>query len=197
MSKVWVEPLGLQATLLRGKRVGVAGLGHVGTAVARACAALDMSVVGLRRRARTRDTLQDVEHVFSIADKARFLEKLDYLVLAMPLTPASVRFLDSEALRILPSHTVVVNISRGGIVDEPALVDALKSGEIGGAVLDTLEVEPLPKGSVLWTLPNVTVTPHMAGAVYATEVAEVCARNLKLFASGHVPQPVVDPASGY
>jgi phosphoglycerate dehydrogenase-like enzyme len=156
-----------------------------------------MSVVGLRRGVPTDGTFPDVEHVFSIADKARFLEKLDYLVLAMPLTPASVRFLDSEALRVLPSHAVIVNISRGGLVDEPALADALESGAIGGAVLDTFESEPLPGASVLWSLPNVTITPHMAGAVYATEVAEVCARNLNLFVSGYVPEPVVNLASGY
>lgn len=195
--KAWIEPLGLQATLLRGKQVGVAGLGHVGAAVARACAALGMRVVGLRRAAPTGSTLPDVEHVFSIADKARFFEKLDFLVLAMPLTPASERFLDREALRLLPSHAVVVNISRGGLVDEAALADALGCGEIAGAVLDTFEIEPLPEVSALWTLPNVTITPHMAGAVYASEVAEVCARNLKLFASGHVPEPVVDLAAGY
>ncbi len=197
MSKTWIEPLGLQATLLRGKRVGIAGLGHVGTAVARACAALNMQVIGLRREVRTDEPVPHVEQVFPIADKARFLQDLDYLVLAMPLTPASTHFLNSEALHTLPPRAVVVNISRGGLVDESALVDALKSGEVSGAVLDTFEVEPLSKASPLWDLRGVTITPHMAGAVYADEVAAVCARNLKLFASGHLPEPIVDLTTGY
>jgi phosphoglycerate dehydrogenase-like enzyme len=197
MRKVWIEPLGLQATLLRGRRVGIAGLGHVGTAVARACAALDMRVVGLRRGVRTDRPLSHVEQVFSIADKARFLQELDYLVLAMPLTPVSAHFLDREALRTLPHRAVVVNISRGGLVDESALSDALETGEISGAVLDTFQVEPLPQASSLWDMRSVTITPHMAGAVYADEVAAVCAKNLKLFASGHLPRPIVDLTTGY
>jgi len=91
----------------------------------------------------------------------------------------------------------VVNIGRGGLADEEALAEALASGRLAGAILDTFAVEPLPRESALWALPNVTVTPHMAGAVYPGEVGAICLRNLLEFASGRMPEPVVDTGRGY
>jgi phosphoglycerate dehydrogenase-like enzyme len=135
--------------------------------------------------------------VFDRSDRDAFLSDLDYLVLAMPLTSDTRRFIDATALAALPSHAVLVNISRGGLVDETALIAALSSGRLAGAVLDTFETEPLPRESPLWRLHNVTVTPHMAGAVYADELGPICARNLSLFASGKLPQPVVNLRTGY
>lgn len=191
------EWLTLQTTSLQGKVIGVAGLGHVGSAVASRASAFEMTVWGLRREANGRPPSRHVERVFGPGDRAEFFGGLDFLVLAMPLTRDSRGFVDAGALKALPSRAILVNISRGGLVDENAMTAALVSGEIAGAILDTFAVEPLPRESPLWGFPNVTVTPHMAGAVHASEVGAICARNLIEFASGRIPAPIVDVSRGY
>jgi phosphoglycerate dehydrogenase-like enzyme len=188
------EWLPFDTTSVKGKILGLAGVGHVGSAIMGKAAAFEMTVRGFSRRGGAVD---GVERVFGADEKSEFFRELDYLVLAMPLTPATRGFLDAEALDALPPKAVVVNIGRGGLADEEALTDALVSGRIAGAVLDTFAVEPLPQESPLWSLPNVTVTPHMAGAVDPAEVGAICLQNLLEFASGRVPEPVVDLARGY
>jgi phosphoglycerate dehydrogenase-like enzyme len=187
----------LQTTSLHGRALGIAGVGHVGAEVARLACAFGMDVVGLRRDSAGAPPAASVRRVFGLEEKEEFLRDLDFLVLAMPLTPGTQSFIDARALEALPARAVLVNISRGGLVDQEALTAALVGGSIAGAVLDTFAVEPLPPDSLLWSLPNVTITPHMAGAVYPDEVGRICARNLATFASGTVPEPVVDVTRGY
>jgi phosphoglycerate dehydrogenase-like enzyme len=182
---------------LKGATMGVAGMGYVGSAVARCAAAFEMNVWGLRRTVDRSAADPSFRRVFGSEDRAEFFAGLDVLVLALPIAPGTVCFLDEEALRTLPSSAILFNISRGGLVDEAAMARALAAGELAGAVLDTFSVEPLPADSALWSLPNVTVTPHNAGAVHADEVGAVCARNLKEFVAGRLPEPLVDLSRGY
>jgi phosphoglycerate dehydrogenase-like enzyme len=182
---------------LRGATIGVAGMGHVGSAVARCAAAFEMNVWGLcrERAGRAPDTLY--QRVYGRAELSEFLAGLDVLVLSMPITPQTRGIIDEAALRTLPAHALVINISRGALVDEPALARALAAGELGGAVLDTFVIEPLPRESPLWDIPNVTISPHNAGAVHAEELGAICARNLKEFTEGRLPGPLVDLSRGY
>jgi phosphoglycerate dehydrogenase-like enzyme len=182
---------------LQGATIGIAGMGYVGSAVARCAAAFEMTVWGLCREARGREPDAHFQRIFGNGDRSEFFAGLDVLVLAMPITPSTVSIIDEAALRALPAHAVLINISRGGLVDEGALARALAAGELAGAVLDTFVVEPLPPESPLWALPNVTVTPHNAGAVHAHEVGAICARNLKELAAGRLPAPLVDLSRGY
>jgi phosphoglycerate dehydrogenase-like enzyme len=182
---------------LQGSTMGIAGMGYVGSAVARCAAAFEMTVWGLCRDARGRAADAHFQRVFGSDGRDEFLAGLDVLVLAMPITPSTVAIIDEAALKALPAHALLINISRGGLVDEEAMAQALAGGKLAGAVLDTFVVEPLPADSPLWTLPNVTVTPHNAGAVHADEVGAVCARNLKEFAAGRLPGPLVDLSRGY
>jgi phosphoglycerate dehydrogenase-like enzyme len=156
-----------------------------------------MNVRGLCREpsARAPDAL--FPRIYASDRRDEFLAGLDVLVLALPLTPHTRCFLDERALAALPASAVVINVSRGGLVDEPALVRALAAGRIRGAVLDTFAEEPLPRDSPLWTLPNVTISPHNAGAVHAAEVGAICARNLERFSRGELPEPLVDLSRGY
>ena len=135
--------------------------------------------------------------LFGSDERDEFLAGLDVLVLALPLTPQTRCFLDERALGVLPERAVVINVSRGGLVDERALARALAAGRIRAAVLDTFVEEPLPQDSPLWTLPNVTISPHNAGAVHAAEVGAICARNLERFSRGELPEPLVDLSRGY
>ena len=108
--------------------IGLAGLGHVGLAVARLAAAFEMTVWGLRRSGPGPGPSAYVERVFGPDDRLQFFSELDFLVIAMPLTPATRAFVDAEVLRVLPKHAILVNISRGGLVDEDAPQQALVSG---------------------------------------------------------------------
>jgi phosphoglycerate dehydrogenase-like enzyme len=186
----------LMTTSVRGRTIGIAGIGHVGSAVARIATALGLTVRALRLGSSPSE-IGHVDRVFTIEEKPAFLDELDFLVIAMPLTSVSRQFLDATAIAALPSRAIVVNVSRGGLVDEAALTAALVRGDLAGAVLDTFEEEPLPQDSPLWAIPSVTVTPHMAGAVYPDEVGRVCADNLRAFAAGVLPAPIVDIARGY
>jgi phosphoglycerate dehydrogenase-like enzyme len=150
-----------------------------------------------RALSRSGSPVAGIERVYRRDERDEFLRGLDVLVLAMPLTEATRGFLDAGALAALPPSAVVVNIGRGGLADEDALTDALVSGRIAGAILDTFAAEPLPPESPLWSLPNVTVTPHMAGAVHPAEVGAICLANLLEFAAGRLPAPAVVVDRGY
>ena len=117
------------------------------------------------------------------------LATADYVVLTLPLTPDTRCLIEARALRVLPQGAIVINIGRGGIVDEEALISALSDRHLGGAILDTFPVTPLPENSPLWDMPGVSITPHMAGGVYADELARACVRNLLEFCSGAIPAP--------
>jgi phosphoglycerate dehydrogenase-like enzyme len=144
---------------LSGRLLGVVGLGPIGLEVARLGQALRMRVVGLRRRPRGDEPCE----TWPLARLDELLPETDALVLALPLTEDTRHLLDAKRLRAMKRGAWLVNVGRGALVDEPALVEALRSGHLGGAGLDVFENEPLPPESPLWSLPNVIVTPHNSG----------------------------------
>lgn len=147
---------------LRGQTVLVLGLGMVGTTVARFCQTLGMHVIGMRRGpARPGDPVHETH---TTAALPQLLPRCDWVVLACSLTPGTRGIINERTLALLPRGARLINVCRGGVVDEAAVVEALKSGRLGGAYLDVFELEPLPPGSPLWNLPNVIVSPHNAQA---------------------------------
>jgi phosphoglycerate dehydrogenase-like enzyme len=161
----WARYAGGEAA---GKTVCVVGLGKIGREVARLARALDMRAVGTVRdvRGRTADQLH-VERVLPTERVDELLPEADVLVLSCPLTELTFHLLDARRLALLKPSAVVVNVARGQIVEEPALLDALRSGRLRGAALDVFEEEPLPPESPFWDLPNVLVSPHSASTVAA------------------------------
>jgi D-2-hydroxyacid dehydrogenase (NADP+) len=149
---------------LRGQTVVVVGTGAIGMSVARFCRALGMQVIGVRRSPRRAD--EPLDEIHPPARFADLLPRCQWLVLACPYSKETHHLLNARTLGALPRGAGIINVSRGALIDEPALVDALKSGQIGGAYLDVFEQEPLPAPSPLWDLPNVIVTPH--GAAFST-----------------------------
>lgn len=146
---------------LQGQTAIVLGVGHIGREIARLARALGLTVVGVRRSPWQADDPVDEMHaperLHEIAPRA------DWLIVACPLTPETRGLIDAELLARLPHGARVINIARGEIVEEASLVEALRSGRLGGAYLDVFQQEPLPPDSPLWNLPNVIVTPHSAG----------------------------------
>ena len=144
---------------LQGMTLGIVGLGPIGLEVARLGAALRMRVIGVRRTPRGDEPCE----TWSMARLDELLAQVDGLVLALPLSEDTKQVLDARRLALLKRGAWLVNVGRGGLVDEAALVAALESGQLGGAGLDVFEVEPLPPESPLWSMPNVIVTPHNSG----------------------------------
>jgi phosphoglycerate dehydrogenase-like enzyme len=144
---------------LQGRRLLVLGLGPIGQEVARLGLAFGMDVVGLRRSPRGDEPCT----TRPLAELAEQLPEADAVVLALPLSEETRGILGRDEIARMKTSAVVANVGRGDLVDEPALVDALRGGRLAGAGLDVFAVEPLPEESPLWSLPNVIVTPHSSG----------------------------------
>jgi phosphoglycerate dehydrogenase-like enzyme len=146
---------------LYGKTLLIVGLGGIGQAIATRAAAFAMRVWGSRRHPQP---TPGVAQVVSADGWQALLPEADYVVLALPLTPDTRQIINAKTLRQMRPHSYLINIARGGLVDEAALAEAVQAGVIGGAALDTLSSEPLPPDSPLWALDTVFISPHCAWA---------------------------------
>ena len=145
---------------LYGATVGIIGLGHIGQALAVRCSAMGMRVVGFQRKG---GAVPAVDHIYSAQDEAgldSLITESDYVVLAVPLTNKTRHLMNARRLGLMKPSAHLINIARGDVVDEMALIETLQAGRIAGAGLDVFCQEPLPSESPLWTLPNVLITPH-------------------------------------
>ena len=152
---------------LSGQVLLVVGLGGIGGEVARLGKALGLYAIGVRRSPPRPD--DPVDELHTPARLPELLPRADWLVLACPLTEETRGLVDAEALARLPRGAHVLNVGRGGVVDEAALAEALRKGHLAGAYLDVFEIEPLPAASPLWSLPNVLLTPHNSAASRGNE----------------------------
>jgi phosphoglycerate dehydrogenase-like enzyme len=167
---------------LQGLTLGVVGLGPIGLEVARLGAAFGMQVIGVRRRVRGDEPCEtwSWEHLPQLWPRA------DAVVLAVPLSDETRALVDADTLARMKPGAWLVNVARGEVVDEDALVEALRSGALGGAGLDVFREEPLPPESPLWSLPNVIVTPHSSGTNAGNEdrAAAIFLENLERYLRG-------------
>jgi len=173
---------------IRGKTLGIVGLGAIGGRAAEYAQAFGMTVVGTKRDPDTAPAA--VDEVYAPDGLFEVLGQSDYVLLSCPLTPETRGLVGREELGAMKGDAVLVNVARGEVVDEEALVYALQQGGIRGAALDVFEEEPLPPESPLWDLPNVVVTPHMAGSTphKFERIAEVFATNYEAFADGRLDE---------
>ena len=179
---------------LEGKRMGIMGTGSIGRHVARVAAAFDLRVSGYSRSGRA---VPGFERVYPAGQLTDFLAGLDYLVCVLPNTPDTRDLLDEDAFRALQPGCVLVNIGRGSLIDEPALLAALERGDLTAAVLDVFAEEPLPPGSPLWDAPGVTVTAHVSGISRPAHIARLFEANYNRWAGGETPDYVIDFEQGY
>jgi len=202
----------LEGTELRDVTVGIVGLGSIGRAVGALATAFGCRVVAVRRRADAgmESTAVDDEDGRSLGEimldrvggpetLPELLAESDFIVLAAPLTPETEDMINAETLALVKPGAWLINVARGRLIDERALIRALRDGQLGGAVLDMFRDEPLPPMSSFYDLPNVIVTPHTAwssGRVLDRSVELFC-DNLRRFATGEPLLNVVDPSAGY
>lgn len=182
---------------LAGSTVAILGAGAIGTALAGLTHALGMRVRVLRRRPD--QPVAGAEAVVGPADLHALLGWADFVVIAAPLTPETHHLIDAAALRAMRSSAYLVNVGRGEIVDDAALVAALRAGGIAGAGLDVFAEEPLPESSPYWDLDNVIVTPHVSGYMpdFLGRAIALFADNLERWIAGRPLRNVVDKWLGY
>lgn len=161
-----------------GKTAVVVGLGRIGGRIARLAKALGLHVVGVRRNVAGGP--EGADEVHSFRDLKAVLPRADFLILACPLTEETRHLVDAGALALLRPTAQVINVARGRVVDEPAIIAALQEGRIAGAALDVTAEEPLPADSPLWAMPNVLITPHTGGEThrYEDNVLDIMMENI-------------------
>jgi phosphoglycerate dehydrogenase-like enzyme len=186
-------------TELSGKTVGVVGLGHIGGEVARLAKAFGCRVIANRRSAEASVYATHIDELLPAADLHSLLAQSDYVAVCVPLTPETRGLIGERELRAMKPSACIVNIARGPVIDEQALIAALRDGTIAGAALDVFEQEPLPEDSPLWDMENVLITPHISGGteIYSKRATEIFVRNLRHYLAGEPLENVVDPARGY
>ena len=191
---------GLVPGYLMGKTVGILGLGGAGGELARICKALDMRVLATRRTTTHREEAYgDVDVLLPPTGIHEILRESDFVVVAMPLTPETEGLIGAEELRLMKPTAYLINISRGAIVVEEALVDALRERQIAGAGLDAFTTEPLPADSPLRDLPNVFLSPHVSGVTVdqTSATVDLFCENMRRFLNGEGLINEVDKAIGY
>jgi len=169
---------------LQGQTIVIVGMGTIGATVARFAQTLGMHVIGIRRKPRAAD--DPVDEMHTLAELPKLLPRCDWLVLACPLVPETRGLVNAQSLALMKMSAGLINVARGALCDEEALIHALRSGQIRCAHLDVYATEPLPAASPLWEMPNVIMTPHSAGASAGNELRSVriFLNNLERWARG-------------
>ncbi len=199
------EPL---ATVVRGQTAVLVGYGSIGREVARQLAAIGLRILAVKPRPEIREdpsyrvagtgdpegTIP--ERIVGLESLAEVAAAADYLVLTMPLTRESRHSIGRTVLGAMPNTAWLINVSRGGLVDEDALLDALRGGRLAGAVLDVVSEEPLPPDHPLWDAPNVTITPHVSGATSRFR-DDLVIENVRRYLAGEPLLNPIDPRRGY
>ena len=190
----------LRPDFLEGKTLGVLGLGAIGLETARLGKAFRMKVLGMRRSVREHQhNVGDLDDLYPPSMLHVLLERSDFVVDALPLTAETTHILGAPEFKVMKRTAYVINVGRGPQIDEAALVEALKQGEIAGAGLDVFEEEPLPEDSELWDMENVLISPHVSGDLIDNRerATRFFADNLSRYIEGGSLQNVIDPSRGY
>ena len=169
---------------LKNKTIGLLGVGSISEAVAKRCKAFDMRVVGITSKQRK---LNNFDEIVTRNELIPVAKELDYLVVLVPLTNETRGIVNEHVFLAMKPTAYLINVARGGVVDETALIAALKNGDIAGAGLDVFEHEPLPADSPLWSQQNLILTPHLGGMVdvYLEQAMPLLIHNIKAFLNGN------------
>ena len=206
-AREWFSPVDLEQ-----QTVGIVGYGSIGRELARLCAAMGMTVLASKRDLSstaevnayalpgTGDPAGEIpDRIYPAETAASMAQDCDYLVITAPLTAATHHLINDAVFDAMKPSAILINIARGPVVDEKALITALSAGRIGGAALDVFEEEPLPASSPLWNLDNVIITPHIAGHTrdYHGKVVRVFKENLLRYLDNRPLLNQLDRAKGY
>jgi len=189
----------ISGTTLRGKTIGILGVGGVGRALAKRAAAFDMKTVGVVSEGSRDEKLPFVDKSVPINELHRAIGEFDVLAVCVPLTDATRNLVDSDLIAKMKPGAYIINAARGEIVGSSAVATALKTGQLAGAALDVFSNEPLRRWSSLWNTENLIITPHVAGVTddYRERVGELICENVDRFSAGETLRNIVDPKKRY
>ena len=184
---------------LTGQTLGIVGLGRIGEALAVRASAFGMRIIAVKRDPSARHSDHPIDAIYGMDDLPRLMAESDHICVAVPSTAETYRLIDSSMLALCKPTAYLYNVARGRVIDEAALIAALREGRIAGAGLDVFEQEPLPADSPLWTLPNVLITPHTSGITphYFRRAAALFAENLSRYLAGERLHNLYDVKRGY
>ena len=184
---------------IAGTTLGIIGMGGFGMEMAKRAQGYDMQVIAIDPVRTEKPSYVHELRPTSTESLHDLLRRADVVMMACPLTKETYHLISTEELAMMKPSAYLINVTRGGIIDEPALVEALKAGQIAGAGLDVTEKEPLAKDSPLWDAPNLILTPHRAGASQhrPRKIFEFFMQNLNRYISGERPINIVDKRKGY
>jgi len=179
---------------LDGKRLGIMGTGSIGRHIAETAGQFGMVVTGLNRSGSEPPGFDNVTTVDRLHD---FLADADYLVSTLPQTTDTDKLLDRTALAKLPAHAYFINVGRSNIVDEEALIDALRNDNLAGAALDVFDEEPIPQSSPLWDVPHLSITAHVAAVSHPSLIVPIFIENYRRYIEEQPLNYVIDFDAGY
>lgn len=176
------------------RRIGVLGIGAIGGRIAREAAAMGFDVKGW---SRSEKTLEGVDCQSGTDGLETVLNHADILINMLPATDATTRLLNAQRLAMLPKGAALINMGRGDVLDNDALIAALDQGQLNAATLDVFDVEPLPKDDPFWTHPRINITPHSAGPTNEAYAPMQIAKDILRLEKGETPLHAVNPEAGY
>ena len=191
-NREWIQQSSVQS---EDRTIGIMGLGNIGKAIGESLVNLDFKVVGWG--ARPKNSLGAIEYYYGQEQLSGFLSQTDILINVLPLTENTKDILTKTELSYLPKGSFIINIGRGGIINESDLLSILDTRHIAAAALDVFAEEPLPENNSLWDHPSVYVTPHIAGQSNPSSAAKTIAENIRLIEKGESPYPIYSLNSGY
>jgi glyoxylate/hydroxypyruvate reductase A len=171
------------------------GLGNIGNSIGDLLINLDFNVIGWG--ARKKESLGEIKYFFGKDQLSDFLSKADILINVLPLTENTTDIITKKELECLPKGSFIINIGRGGIINEKDLLLLLDDGHIAAAALDVFAKEPLPENNLLWSHPSVYITPHIAGQSNPKSAANTIAENIYRINKGESPYPIYSKENGY
>jgi phosphoglycerate dehydrogenase-like enzyme len=179
---------------LEGKRLGIMGTGSIGQHIATTARTFDVKVTGLSRSGAN---APGFDKVMPVAQLHEFLKDLDYLVATLPQTTATDKLLDAVAIEKLPAHAYFINVGRSNVVDDEALIDALRNNKLAGAALDVFDDEPIPRDSPLWDTPNLSITAHVAAVSHTSLIVPIFVENYRRYLKQQPLNYVIAFDAGY
>ena len=191
-NREWIQQSSVQT---EDRTIGIMGLGNIGRSIGELLVTQGFNVIGWG--AKNKSSLKDIKYYYGEEQLGDFLSKTDILINVLPLTSNTTNILTKNKLEFLPKGSFIINIGRGGIINEDDLLSFLDDGHITAAALDVFAEEPLPENNSLWSHPSVYITPHIAGQSNPNSAAKTIAENIHRIQKGELPYPIYSNSNGY
>ena len=192
LKRQWIQQSSIQT---EDRTIGIMGLGNIGRSIGELLVTQSFNVIGWG--ANQKSSLTDIKYYYGQDQLSDFLGRTNILINVLPLTSDTTNIITKKELRLLPKNSFIINIGRGGIINEEDLLTLLSDGHIKAAALDVFTQEPLPENNSLWGHPSVYITPHIAGQSNPNSAGQTISENIYRIQKGELPYPIYSRTNGY